>query len=246
MWLTLGAIFAGQLVKGVAGFGSALVAVPLLAASLPPSTAILLVMCSDLVSGVWLTWSARRHIAPTLVTAMLLTLFPGQWLGTSLLTGLPVATVRAAIALLVGGYGLSLVIRPVREGRGELVDLPEEPRPMYAAGAAIGGIAGVLSGLAGVPGPALDWFLRRHFVPEVTRAHLLAVLLPASAALIVVLATRDAVDDAGWDLVPWTVPASVAGGALGARLAGRLSPAATARAVGLLLVAAAWALMLRR
>lgn len=241
-WLiAVGAIFLGQLVKGAVGFGSALIGMPLLAAALPPPTALLLVVTADLLAGAGLAWQARGAVNRGVVLNLLLPLLVGQWYGTTLLTELPVATVRALIAAVVGAYGLTLLWRPV-PGGAEQPSAPPDPRHRAAEAVTAGAIAGVFSGLAGVPGPVLHGFLGRHFDRDGIRAHLLVVLLPTSLVLTLTLTARGAVGAEAWSLVPLTLPAAALGGWCGTRIAGKTSPERTGRAVGLLLISSAAAL----
>jgi uncharacterized membrane protein YfcA len=243
VFTVLVALFIGQLVKGATGFGGSLTALPILAIVLPPGPAILVVSGTDIIAGGWLAWHARREAMPKLWWVMILPFFAGQWAGTGLLTTWPVDTTKQVLAVLVALFGLGLLLRPVREGYGEHERLPASATGILAEGFAASSVAGVIGGLVGTPGPPIVWYLRRHFVDAVSRAQMLAIFLPGSIALTLMLTARGAVGVEDWWRVVWALPAAMAGGMLGARAAGMSTPERMGRAVGVLMLAAAAGLM---
>ena len=66
---------------------------------------------------------------------------------------IPVDVFKLALGIIVLVLGLDFAIRPVRKGRGELVDLPDDNGAPLWWGTAGGLGAGITSGLFGTPGP---------------------------------------------------------------------------------------------
>ena len=107
-------LFIGNVVKGMAGFGGPLLAIPLLSLGMPTADAMMLSILTDLATSMWLGVDAWRRVPTRLALTILIPLLLGQVLGTELLAVLPVPTVRALLAIVVGAFALSLLLRPVR------------------------------------------------------------------------------------------------------------------------------------
>jgi uncharacterized membrane protein YfcA len=231
-------VFVAQLVKGITGFGSALVTVPVLALLWGPREAVLVATAVDLFSGAFLAIPVRRMLRPWLIGVVFLPMAAGQWVGTDLLTTLPEGTVRLLLGLVVAAFALDMLWRPVRTGVGELEDLPPDPRRLYTYGALSGAVGGVMGGLVGTPGPPVVVFMRRFFREAFFRAQLIAVFACASVTLCAMLWLKgvgdaDSVRRTGVLLLPL-----FAGNVLGARLAGRMDRATFGRLVGGVLLVA--------
>lgn len=63
VWAAL-ALFIAQAVKGVAGFGSALIAMPVLAVVFGPAEGILVMLVSDQITSLWLLKSVWSRGSP--------------------------------------------------------------------------------------------------------------------------------------------------------------------------------------
>jgi uncharacterized membrane protein YfcA len=168
----LAAVFLGTLVRSAFGFGTAIVAVPLLALVIPVEVAVpLATLHSVTTAGVILArdWrsvrlgSAWRLVLPTLV---------GVPLGVLLLKAAGASAMKTALAVVIiafSGYCL-LGRRGVRLTTDRLA---------WAFGLA----AGVLGGAFGMNGPPLVVYgLLRGWTPEEFRATLQGYFFPASLA----------------------------------------------------------------
>lgn len=237
------AVAVGYLVKGVVGFGTVLVAMPLLLLVLPPADAVLVLTATDIVGGGVLAWRARRWVPWQAVVVFLPPMLVGQWAGTGLLAVLDVGAVRRVLAVLVAAMAVTLLRRPER---------PEGSTPPTGAlgGRALGwgvvaGVgAGLCSGLVGAPGPVTVAWVRRFFDDQGGRAAMLWIFLATSTTLVGALLGRGVASPAGLWLAAACVPAALAGGWVGAWVAPRVSAATFGRAVGLVLAAAAVGLWL--
>jgi hypothetical protein len=165
-------IFAATLIRSAIGFGEALVAVPLLAVTLPVREAApLAVLLSITVAGIVVVQDWRKiHLHST--AWLLLPTLPGIPLGLLLLTHGPQRLVKAALAVLIlafAGYCLA--------GRAPL-ELKRDSRAWLIA---CGFAAGVLGGAYGMNGPPLVIYgSMRRWTPQHFRATLQAYFLPAS------------------------------------------------------------------
>ena len=234
--LAMTAAFLAAFVRGLTGFGMAILLVPLLGLMLLPLEAVVV---SNLVAlliglaGLRRAWAGaeRGSVVTIAVLAMLAT--P---LGLLLLD----ATDPALARLLIAGVALlafALVLLPPH---------PDGHRPHTAETAATGLAAGVLTGFAGMPGPPVVPYYLRQAIPAATaRASMLAVFFATSlassvAALGMGLAGRNSA------LLALALFGPVlAGNWLGGKLFGRIPERVWRWLVALLLGASAFAALVR-
>lgn len=232
------AIAFAQLVRGVTGFGSALVGVPLLALLYGPQDAIFLVCFTDFVGSFFLAWDVRR-LARWKVVAMV---FPaavvGQYIGTDLLVVLPEETVSRVLAVVVGVFAILMAIRPNRPGRGERTELPQDKRIL--AGMSVAGLAGgLMSGLVGAGGPPIVIYFKRFFAQEFFRAQLIMIFMFSGASLLPMLWLKGAVTTSLFPTALMLLVPMIVGNRLGAWVAPKVPPVAFSRLVAGLLVGTA-------
>lgn len=223
----IAALLAG-LVRGFSGFGAAMVFVPLATLCVDPATALVLLFLTDLVAAVPLVLPALRRcdwreVAPLALGASLMTPI-GVWL---LLT-LPQEPLRWAICLTI----LAAVLLMASGWR-------YEGKVGRAASVGVGGLSGLLGGVAGLYGPPviLLWLGGGRNALSV-RTNIVAFF----AALTLIAGTTYAANGLlSWPLVwqsLWLVPVYGLPIWLGSR-AFRRSSDALFRRIGLLLCAGA-------
>ena len=132
-----------------------------------------------------------------------------------------------------------MVWRPVRTGRGELLDLPENKGTVLGVGAIAGAIGGVISGLVGAGGPPVVIWARHFFAPPLFRSQLIWIFFFTGATLTGMLWFKGAVDEGTPLLATLLVVPMLIGNRLGAWLAPKIPPAAFGRLVGLILLGTA-------
>lgn len=168
----LAIVFGASIVRGLTGFGFALILVPLLSLIIDPAKAVVLSVLLQTLAGPigykqMFAESERETAFPMAIAAMLATA-PGVWL----LSVTPPDVARLAIALIaLGAFGLMFV--PAKAG-----SLPGRTE-IWLTGIA----AGVLTGFAAMPGPpVVPLYMRRKLSPAVARASMLTVFFAASLA----------------------------------------------------------------
>jgi uncharacterized protein len=133
-------LFAAYLVRGIAGFGSGLIAVPLLTLVAPVTTVVPIVVSLDYIGSV--SQGARNlgHVAwreqLVLVPFMLIGISSGLWL----LTGLPTWVLARVLAVFVIAFGIYQLL-PFRPARGS--------RLAASYCGILGGLLGTLFGTGG-------------------------------------------------------------------------------------------------
>ncbi len=138
----LGVVLAGGFMRGFTGFGFAMAAVPLLALVIPPVRAVPFVILLQLAASLWDWREARRQAHWQSLPWLMAGAVIGTPLGTLGLAAMSADWARLAIA---GALLLAVVLL----ARGfKLKVMPGRP---VLAGAGL--LAGILNGIAAMPGP---------------------------------------------------------------------------------------------
>lgn len=239
------AVGFAQIVKGVTGFGSALVAMPVLVMLFGPRDALPLMAGVDALAGLVLLPGVRRLVDWKLVGAVFIPLCAGQVVGTTLLLAVPERPIAMTLGVLVLLLGGGLTANPVPSGWGELDAMPEESGAILPLGIAAGTVGGVLQGTIGAAGPPIVAWVRRYFSDAFGRAQLIAVFTMGALALVLQLAVVRGDLAATAPKVGVLAVPMLAGALLGQWLAPRLPREAFGRVVGVLLILAGLALLFR-
>lgn len=206
------AAVAAAFVRGLAGFGMAILLVPVLALALKPVDAVLVGNCLGLMIG--LTEIARlvrqaERSAFTISALVLVTTAPGL----ILLSMTPPALARLLIALVAVLAFLAVLVPP-----------RPDTRPGTAVTVLTGASAGLLTGFAGMPGPPVVPYYVARAIPRPTAKA--SMVLIFTAAAIAGIGSGIAIGAFSWRLL-WLAlmlfPAVLIGNWLGQRASGRVS-----------------------
>lgn len=234
--LAIAAAFVAAFVRGLAGFGMAILLVPLLGLMVLPVDAVIVSNLLGLLiglSGLRATWDAadRGSALPIGILAMVATPF-----GLALLHAIDPAWARVLIAL-VAVLAFVLVLLPPR---------PDGHRPHRAEIAGTGVAAGLLTGFAGMPGPPVVPFYLRQAIPAAkARASMLLVFLATSLASSVAALAMGMADARDGLLALVLFGPIWLGNRLGAMAFGRVSDRAWRWLVAVLLAASGTAALVR-
>ena len=182
--LLSGACFLAATVRGFAGFGTAMVYLPLAAQVLTPFQAITTLVVFDLIGPLPLVRRAVRDCETRdlrrLVTGLVLAL-P---LGLYALTRLPPEIFRYGVSMIA----LTLLVFLIS---GIRYNGPMSPRLIYGTGA----MSGFLQGVAGLPGPPVILLYMASTLPVRTiRATTFLFLMATDVALLPLLAVFGRLD----------------------------------------------------
>jgi len=222
-------LFGAYFVRAVTGFGSALVAVPLLALLLPLSLVVPLIVTLDVIAALalslldnpWRTvaWDELGRLIPAAVL--------GVALGVTLLVGLPEPW-------LLGGLGLVIIVFGLRSALG--VEPRGRVRQWWAwpAGALGGGIGALFA--AGGP-PFVIYLTHRSSDKRLVRTTLSVLFLIEGTIRVVAFSIVGLMAQPGllWGLLG-SLPLMVLGLSAGNLVHLRVSPARLIHLIGLVLI----------
>jgi uncharacterized membrane protein YfcA len=232
--VALAAALGSAFVRGLTGFGMAILLVPVLALALPPVEAVVLANALSLMIGATEIRSLVRDAEPTAwAIGGLVVLTTPLGLYALSLTGRDVA--RLVIALIAfSAFVFILLPKRGAEVPGRLVT------------GSVGVLSGLMTGYAGMPGPPVVPYYAGRELPRPT--------IKASMQLIFTIAASAGLASAAflgilrWELLLFAavmLPMIIAGNRLGARVSGRISDPVWRMTVGLILGGAAAAAFAR-
>lgn len=233
----LSAAFAAAFVRGLAGFGMAILLVPVIGLAISPAEAVVVANWLGLLIGLVglrKVIGASERSAFVIAACAVLATPLGVWLLA--ITAPELA--RFLIALIALG-SFVLVLLPKR---------PADHVPTTAETGATGIASGVLAGFAAMPGPpVVPFYLRRQIPAELARASMMTIFLATSFAGV---ASAMALQVATWreaTLAVTLFPAVLLGNWLGDLAFGKVSDAVwrtfTGGVLGLAALAALWRLL---
>ena len=235
--VALAAALAAAFVRGLAGFGMAILLVPVLGLAIPPREAVVVANWLGLLIGLV---GLKKILGPSersafVISALAMIATP---LGVWLLVLTDPSLARLLIALIALG-SFVLVLLPKR---------PEHHAPSSTETGATGIASGILTGFAGMPGPpVVPYYLRRQIAPQLARASMMTIFLATSVAGVV---SASVLRVATWRepaLALLLFPAVLLGNWLGQLAFGKVSDAAwrvfTGGVLGLAAAAALWRLL---
>lgn len=202
----LAAAFAAAYVRGLAGFGMAILLVPVLALAMTPVEAVLVTNGVSVLIGLSDMRMILRDAESTawrIIAGVAVATAPGLWLLS--ITPNPVARVVIALVALSAFVAILLPRRSA--------DLPSATRT-----AATGLATGVLTGFAGMPGPpVVPYYVGRDIPRAVAKASMLLVFTAASTVSLISGAALGLLRPQFLLLALILLPAVLAGNWLGAR-----------------------------
>jgi len=233
----LGAIaFAGALIFGLTGFGSALITIPLASHFVPLPFALALFALADLVSAFGVGLENPRKAVPAEWRRLVPMILAGTAVGVTALVNLP----RAAGMLLLGVFVLSFALYSLVRRPGSRVISAHWAWPAGFAG-------GITSTLFGAGGPPYAIYLsQRGLTKEQFRATLgFATMTSISLRVLAFFVTGVLLDPRVWIAAAVAVPAAFAGIMVSRRVFRLISRDTLLRAVTVMLLASGASLIVR-
>jgi len=232
--VALAAALGASFVRGLTGFGMAILLVPVLALALPPVAAVVLGNALSLLIGLTeLPRLVREAERSAWAIAALVVLATPLGLVALAATGADAA--RLVIALIA----LSAFAAILLPRRGSAM-------PGRAVTGAVGVLSGLMTGYAGMPGPPVVPYYAGRALPRATiKASMLLVFTIAAAAGLAAAGALGLLRPRLLLLAAALLPVILVGNRLGLAVSGRISDPVWRAAVGLVLGAAALGALLR-
>ncbi len=206
------AVFAGSAVQGIAGFGMALLSVPILLHFLPQTTVTPCLAVTCTVMNAFFMWNLRHSISWKLIVPVLLGAAAGVLPGVKLLQYVPAGPFKAGVGVVITLSGLLL-------WRGVTCPLHSPVLQL-----AVGAVAGVMSGALSVSGPPVAVFFTAGSVhKDVFRASLAMFFLALNLFTLGALTAEGLLTPQLLRFSAGLMPAMLAGSLVGLKLAGRVS-----------------------
>jgi uncharacterized membrane protein YfcA len=213
-FLITGLIFLlAGFVQGLTGFGSALVAIPLLAFVVDIKTAVPLSMLNGLIITTYLAIALRRYLDRRKILPLLIGALPGILVGVYLLKSVDASGIRYGIGMLLIGYSLyNLLVRPrpLNPGKGW----------GYLAGFFTGAIGAAFS--AGGP-PAIIYTTLTSWNKDEIKATLTGFFVADGFLTAFMHAVSGVTTVAVLELFAVTAPFVLLGTTIGSRVSGRIN-----------------------
>ena len=231
-----GIAFAGALMFGLTGFGSALVTIPLASHFVPLPFALALFALADLVSAFGVGLENPRNAVRREWTRLVPMILAGTAVGVTALVNLP----RTVGMLLLGVFVLSFALYSLVRRPGSRVI---SSHWVWLAGF-VGGITSTLFGAGGPP--YVIYLSQRALTKEQFRATLgFATMTSISLRVLAFFVTGLLLDLQVWIAAAVAVPAAFGGIAVSRRVFRRISRDMLLRAVTVMLLASGASLVVR-
>ena len=223
-------------VFGMSGFGSTVIAVPILANWLPLTFLVPLMALGDLVAAVFVGGTNRRHVSGAELRRLLPFMIGGIALGVTALVNVPQAPLKAGLGLFAIAVGLHSILNPSPKGTIS---------PWWCVPA--GTVAGVLAAVFGAGGPVNVAYLAGRLRDKAEIRSTVSVIISISATLRTALYAAAGLVLKGGLLAAFAMglPFAWAGMALGTRIHTGFTNEQMRRAVGGVLVASGGVLLAR-
>ncbi len=207
-------VLVAALIRGLTGFGFAILAVPLLGLVIPPAQAVIFAIIMQMLIGPFGVPQAWKTVDRRAVSWIAASAWISTPLGLWLLSALPSGTTRIFIAVI--GLGCFFLFMIKRAPTPSVT-----PRALISTGLA----AGILNGFAAMPGPPVVlYFVRSEVPPAVARGSMITVFAATAIAGTLVAGLRGMISQELMILAALALPIMVAGNHIGARFFGRVSP----------------------
>jgi len=166
-------ILTAYFVKGLSGFGPALIMMPFLAIIYDPATAIITTTVLDFLAGSVLTYQIRHEINWRFVIPIIIMMSIGAALGAYLLGKLPVNTIKQIMGVVIIIFALYILIAGDTHSKGKKkYDNLKYP---------VGVLSGFLGGLLNISGPPLVIFMKICYPKSFFRSQLIVIFLFGAA-----------------------------------------------------------------
>ena len=224
------ATLAAFIVRGLSGFGSSMIGIGALSIVLPPAQVVPAFLAVELLTSVNLLPSVWRQIDWRSLRWVIAGCALSTPFGLTVLAQLDPNPMRLLVSACLLTISLAML-----SGAAQRFAPRSTPGPLGAA--AVGGVAGLLNGAAGIGGPPAIVFYFATTGAAVSRASLIAFFLFTDVYALAWAGGAGLLAAMGWQLIAVALPFSLAGIWIGQRLYLQLDEARLRRLIWALLAA---------
>jgi len=235
-FLILPAIAAAAFfIKGLTGFGPALIFIPVGALFFAPQSIIVASSFLDLLAGLIMWRTVRSVQSVPFMTGLVAAMVVGTVAGVFLLSYVPAQTFRVLLGMAVFILGLWFAVFRTKASFDRLQEhLPDKcsRKDLGFAGA-----SGVLGGLFGISGPPIIWHLGRQFRMVAFRDVLIVFFVFGAIARIIAFSVAGLVTSETMIYAAAGMPGLLIGLYFGTRVFFKIDETVFSKAVGAALIA---------
>ncbi len=163
-------IIAGYTVFGLSGFGSTVIAVPILAHFLPVSYLVPLMVLLDMTSATVMGTRGREQVSVAEVKRIVPFMFAGFVVGATVLVKVPDAQLRVALAVFTMAIGVNGIVNPRLRGTVS---------PWWCVPAGV--VGGAMATVFGAAGPIYATYLSGRLIDKTEIRSTMSALISISA-----------------------------------------------------------------
>jgi uncharacterized protein len=204
-----GIVFAAYLVKGLTGFGPAILFISLGSLVMAPTRVVTISPLLDILAGLLLFWKDRSLSASRYWQWLSLPLLAGVAVGAWGLRFVPATLYSGLLGIVILILGIRFLLCPDQHRQTPRVTgLPESPETGAIIAAIISGITG---GLFGISGPPLIWYFGRRYSKTAFRKIIVPLFLVESCGRAILYIVFGMIQRDEWILTLTLVPALLVG-----------------------------------
>jgi uncharacterized membrane protein YfcA len=228
--------FAAYFVKGLTGFGPALIIIPFFTLLLGAEFALPALALFDLVAGIILFVSVYKKINWQFCLPLLIFIGLGSFVGANMVLAIPLPLITYLIGIIIFCFAIYLLFVENSYGESEQSDNPTFRIKRTAGASLMAFSGGVLGGLAGISGPPLIIYLKKYFSKSFFRTQLIVIFLFENMVKLLVYYKGGWVQLPQLKIVFLNIPVLLLGLGLGSVLHFRISDRLFNRVVAVILI----------
>lgn len=208
-------IILAYFVKGLSGFGPALIMIPFLTFIYDPATAIVVTTLFDFLAGIILFYRMRGQISWPFILPIILMMSAGAVLGAFLLGSLPEAMIKQIMGAVIGLFAIYIMLGKENNTAHDI----KSQWPKYP----VGFLSGTLGGFLGMSGPPLIIYMKLNYAKNFFRSQLIGIFLFGAGWRLVLYYLNEIPWHLNWRSLILFLPAMILGVYAGDRIQLKIS-----------------------
>ena len=228
--------FIAYLVKGLTGFGPALIIIPFFTLLLGVEFALPALALFDLIAGIILFLSVYKKIDWQFCFPLIIFIGLGSFTGANIVLAIPLSIITSFVGIIILCFGIYLLFAENNKYKAEQSHGNTSKKKLKTGAILMAFSGGVLGGLAGISGPPLVIYLKKFFSKSFFRTQLIVIFLFENIIKLSVYYRGGWVELPELKLVFLNIPALLLGLGLGSILHFRISDKLFNRVVAIVLI----------